>query len=61
MRPQFTGYPVLELHEEKILIIVKTYPRPSAKYRELVCTAGITQNGKWVDKEKKNNNAYSSV
>ena len=48
MRSQITGYPTLELHEEKILIVVKTYPRPSAKYRELVCTAGITVNGKWV-------------
>ena len=48
MRSQITGYPPLELHEEKVLIVVKTYPRPSAKYRELVCTAGITVNGKWV-------------
>ena len=48
MRSQITGYPTLELHEEKILIVVKTYPRPSAKYRELVCTAGITTSGKWI-------------
>ena len=48
MRPKITGYPALELHEEQILIVVKTYPRPSFKYRELVCTAGITLNGKWI-------------
>lgn len=48
MRPQITGYPALELHKEKILIVVKTYPRPSVKYRELVCTAGITENSKWI-------------
>ena len=48
MRPKITGYPTLELHEEQILIVVKTYLRPSFKYRELVCTAGITENGKWV-------------
>lgn len=48
MRSQITGYPTLELHEEKILIVVKTYPRPSSKYRELVCTAGITVTGKWI-------------
>jgi len=48
MRPKITGYPALELHEEQILIVVKTYPRPSFRYRELVCTAGITLNGKWI-------------
>ena len=48
MRSKITDYPTLELHEEQILIVVKTYPRPSFKYRELVCTAGITENGKWV-------------
>ena len=48
MRSKITDYPALELHEEKILIVVKTYPRPSAKYRELVCTAGITEKGRWV-------------
>jgi hypothetical protein len=34
--------------EKKICIIAKTYPRPSAKYDELVCTAGITENGEWI-------------
>ena len=34
--------------EKKICIIAKTYPRPSAKYDELVCTAGITEYGEWI-------------
>jgi hypothetical protein len=32
---------------KKILIVVKTYPCPSTKYGELVCTAGIDEEGKW--------------
>lgn len=32
----------------KILITVKTYPVPSKKYQEVVCTAGITEDGEWV-------------
>lgn len=42
------GYPALDLHEEKIFIVVKTAPHPSVSYREIVCTAGITQKGKWI-------------
>lgn len=34
--------------EERILILVKTYPALSKKYGELVCTAGIRENGEWV-------------
>jgi hypothetical protein len=34
--------------KKKILITVKTYPTPSTKYDELVCTAGITENGEWI-------------
>lgn len=34
--------------KQKVLILVKTYPTPSRKYDELVCTAGITETGKWV-------------
>ncbi|MBN1129062.1 MAG: hypothetical protein JXA71_08750 [Chitinispirillaceae bacterium] len=34
--------------KEKILIIAKTYPRPSKKYDELVCTAGVRADGSWV-------------
>lgn len=32
----------------KVLITVKTYPVPSQKYQEVVCTAGITEDGEWV-------------
>lgn len=32
----------------KILITVTTYPLPSRSYDELVCTAGITEDGKWI-------------
>jgi len=29
--------------KQKVLITVKTYPIPSNKYDELVCTAGVTE------------------
>ncbi len=32
----------------KVLITVKTYPIPSAKYDELVCTAGVTETGDFI-------------
>jgi len=32
----------------KLLITVTAYPLPSRSYDELVCTAGITENGEWV-------------
>lgn len=32
----------------EVLITVVTYPVPSKKYNELVCTAGITEAGEWV-------------
>jgi len=32
----------------KLLITVLTYPNPSNKHQETVCTAGITDAGKWV-------------
>ena len=32
----------------KVLITVKTYPIPSAKYGELVCTAGVTESGDFI-------------
>jgi hypothetical protein len=32
----------------KVLITVKTYPIPSKKYDELVCTAGVTETGKFI-------------
>ncbi|MFH1825517.1 MAG: hypothetical protein ABH873_09910 [Candidatus Firestonebacteria bacterium] len=31
----------------KLLITVKTYPTPSTRYREIVCTAGVDEDGKW--------------
>ncbi|QES88753.1 hypothetical protein [Rhizosphaericola mali] len=34
--------------KEKILITVKTYPNLSAKYDELVCTAGFREDGTWI-------------
>ena len=32
----------------KVLITVKAYPAISNKYGETVCTAGITEDGKWI-------------
>ena len=32
---------------KKILIVAKTYPTRSKKYTELVCTAGIDEEGNW--------------
>lgn len=32
----------------KLLITVKTYPLPSVKYDELVCTAGVLEDGRFV-------------
>lgn len=43
-----SGYPDITTHEEKVFIIVKTYPHPSVSYQEIVCTAGVTEKGKWV-------------
>lgn len=34
--------------EEKVLITVKTYPNLSNAYEELVCTAGIREDGSWI-------------
>jgi hypothetical protein len=33
---------------KKILITVLTYPLPSRSYDELVCTAGILEDGSWI-------------
>lgn len=35
-------------HTLRFLVTAKTHPLPSAKYRETVCTAGITEEGQWV-------------
>lgn len=32
----------------RLLVVVKTYPLPSRKYYELVCTAGVREDGSWV-------------
>lgn len=37
-----------ELPNTRVLITVKTYPQPSDKYDELVCTAGFLPDGKWI-------------
>ncbi len=34
--------------ELKVLVLVKTYPRPSQHHQEVVCTAGMTEEGKWI-------------
>lgn len=34
--------------QKKILITVLTYPTPSHKYIETVCTAEITEEGDWI-------------
>ena len=33
---------------EKVLVTVKTYPWLSQKYDELVCTAGLREDGSWI-------------
>lgn len=33
---------------KRVLITVKAYPVPSRSYDELVCTAGITDDGEWI-------------
>ena len=38
----------MKIEKTRVFITVKTYPTLSAKYDELVCTAGITEKGKWV-------------
>ncbi len=34
--------------EKRVLITVKTYPVPARKGVEVSCTAGISDDGKWV-------------
>jgi hypothetical protein len=34
-----------EIPKARVLITVKTYPLPSGKYEELVCTAGVLEDG----------------
>lgn len=35
------------MEQERILITVRTYPTPSAKYIETVCVGGINDHGEW--------------
>lgn len=37
-----------ELPKARVLITVKTYPQPSSKYGELVCTAGLFEGTNWI-------------
>lgn len=37
-----------EIPNAEVLISVKTYPLPSSKYGELVCTAGFLPDGRWI-------------
>jgi hypothetical protein len=32
----------------RVLVTCKTYPQPSVRYQETVCTAGITEDGRWI-------------
>lgn len=41
-------YLPLELPKAHVLITVKTYPQPSGKYGELVCTAGFFEGTQWI-------------
>lgn len=34
--------------KERVLITVKTYPTLSSKYDEVVCTAGLKEDGSWI-------------
>jgi hypothetical protein len=36
------------MEKKKVLITVKTYPLPSEKYLELVCTAGMLEDGSFI-------------
>ena len=38
----------MKANKTRVFITVKTYPTLSSKYDELVCTAGITDKGKWI-------------
>jgi hypothetical protein len=36
------------MERKRVYIVVKTYPTISTKYAELVCTAGILEDGSWI-------------
>jgi hypothetical protein len=37
-----------EIPSAKVLMTVKTYPRPTPTYEEIVCSAGILETGQWI-------------
>jgi len=37
-----------DLPGARVLVTVKAYPKPSGKYEELVCTAGLIDGQKWI-------------
>jgi hypothetical protein len=39
---------VSDWERKRVLITVKTYPTPAAKTAEQSCTAGVTDDGKWI-------------
>lgn len=38
----------LPIEKVKVLITVKTYPLPSTAHQEIVCTAGVKEDGTWI-------------
>lgn len=36
------------MERKRVFIVVKTYPTISKKYAELVCTAGVLEDGSWI-------------
>jgi hypothetical protein len=36
------------MEKKRVYILVKTYPTISEKYSELVCTAGVLEDGSWI-------------
>lgn len=47
-KDKLLAYLPAEISKARILITVKTYPKPSSKYGELVCTAGLLDGEKWI-------------
>ena len=39
---------MLKTERKRVLITVMTYPHPSRSHDEVVCTAGITEDGEWI-------------
>lgn len=38
----------MAIERVRFLVTAKTYPLPSARYLETVCTAGIRADGRWI-------------